>query len=701
MANNQILISGLIELHLAGEGGAQAVASMTKIIQQAKEVEKATGGVGSGFEKGAEKVGLFESSIVKLGASIAGVFAAGKLAAFLQDSYLGFARLERASGTLRAQIEALGGSFSSTQKFIKELGDETGQLDGEMIPALSRLVLTFQNVTAAQEALTLAAQFAEAGFGTLQQNAAAIAQAFQTGMFRSLTDFGIKTKDAAGAAIDVAKAIDAMREKAKTFADRSKDAQDRVEGWRRAWNGFANGVGSAADAVVNSIIRMKEAGDQFFYKQSEGWKKHVREMKVAADTQKAIDEYNKKQFIGPREATLEELARIRADELAKEEARKKAIEEAKAEKERLENVENMTLEAQRSLIEQVAAIYEDGTNERLNLELALIDQVREKTLVELKRLKVDIATLDVFGALFDEQKKGALREFINATGPAPGSGGPATTELTEEQRLQLELDRIAREATVARLAEIHDLRLTGAKAAIDEEADLQRAAAIASFLTAVNAEKTTIDQIIILNAEKEEKLKQIEAKRLQWQLENARMEQQSIEDSTARTGTALAQIFNKHKGFAIGMAIMQTSQAIMSIWADPNGGPWYVKLAETIAMAAEGAAQIQQIRSATITGGGGVSGGHAGSASSPTTPAAAGSGAAPPAFTPGANASGMSVAPMTQRQFNQMAGGGSNGGFYSPSVTVVIDKAFGDDRAMTKLAREVKRKLDNQQWALR
>ena len=44
MANNAILIQGLIELHLKGEGGEQAVASMTKILEQEKKVLAATGG---------------------------------------------------------------------------------------------------------------------------------------------------------------------------------------------------------------------------------------------------------------------------------------------------------------------------------------------------------------------------------------------------------------------------------------------------------------------------------------------------------------------------------------------------------------------------------------------------------------------------------------------------------------------------------
>src|SRR5690349_5253021 len=110
MPNSSLLIQGLIELHLKGEGGQQAVASMTKIAQQAKEVEKATGNIGAGTEEAAKGVGKLEESFASLGKTVAGYFAAGVVANFLKDSYLGFARTERQALATENQIRSLTGA---------------------------------------------------------------------------------------------------------------------------------------------------------------------------------------------------------------------------------------------------------------------------------------------------------------------------------------------------------------------------------------------------------------------------------------------------------------------------------------------------------------------------------------------------------------------------------------------------------------
>ena len=60
MADRNVVIQGLIELHLKGEGGDQAVASMKKIMAQAKEVETAIGGVGAATRKAADGTGALE-----------------------------------------------------------------------------------------------------------------------------------------------------------------------------------------------------------------------------------------------------------------------------------------------------------------------------------------------------------------------------------------------------------------------------------------------------------------------------------------------------------------------------------------------------------------------------------------------------------------------------------------------------------------
>jgi hypothetical protein len=406
--------------------GDQAGKTTTKLTFMGDESKRAAAQLGTFGAAGKDLVSLLKNLAGALGIT----FAASALFGFIRNAYVGFAELGRATGTLRAQVEELGGSFASVQRFIKALGDETGQLDRAMVPALSRLILAFDNVTAAQEALTLAARFAEAGFGTLEENANAISVAFQTGMFRSLSQFGIKTKDASGAAIDFAKAIDLMREKAQTFASRAVDAQDRVEGWRRAWNGFSNGAGEVADAIVNGFIRAKEAGDNFFYKQSAGWKQYVHDAKVAAETAAAVEKFNKQGFVGPREATLEELAAQRSAELAKETADKLAEDLAKKAKDAANARFDAESEATQKLLQMQIAAAKEGSQERLDLETTLIGEVERYDVEHAMRADAKVNAAHEDAAV---QRATKDKEFAEKRA--------ASEQAIQDRILQLEIDR--------------------------------------------------------------------------------------------------------------------------------------------------------------------------------------------------------------------------------------------------------------------
>ena len=219
MALNSILIQGLIELHLKGEGGQQAVASMTKIIAQAKEVEKATGGLGTGAKEAAKGIGALESSFASLGRTVAGYFAAGVIANFLRDSYIGFARTERQALAVENQIRALGQSAEGAgfRVFIDQLSRTSGILDDDLIPAFQRALGAFKDYAAAQEVVTIASKFAAAGIGEIGSNVDAIARFFQTGMARGLTQFGINVKGGEAAALSLTEGLKLLREQVGPF----------------------------------------------------------------------------------------------------------------------------------------------------------------------------------------------------------------------------------------------------------------------------------------------------------------------------------------------------------------------------------------------------------------------------------------------------------------------------------------------------
>jgi hypothetical protein len=441
---------------------------------------------------------------------------------------------------------------------------------------------------------------------------------------RGLTQFGINIKGAADGTLDLTTGLNELRKASDAVGGSFGDAQAKINVTKVAWDTLKDSVGEATDKLIDFYLKYNAIIPGISLK--------------AKLTPGAIATP-----FGPQpESAAERQFREEQERRSKEANQKIADDKLKAEQDLAEKVKTLNEQNAQELIKTVADVYEVGTNERLDLELALNDKLRQAAIDNALAIGADV---EAVRAIFREKDLKAQRDFVNAVGagPAAGSGGedPDVKAHREMREKQLEID-------------------------------LQWAA--------------------------EER--QIEEDRLQWLQEAHDRQVNLILDAASSTAHSLSAIFAKNKAFAIGSIIVDTAIAAMKIWrSDEN---YYVKIAQTIALAAFAHAQLQQVRSASVDGGGGISGSGGGVASSPTAPAAAGSGAAPPAFTAGGNfqADSMSVAPMSQRQFNTVAGNAS-GGFYAPRVTIVIDKAFGDDRAMNKLTREIQRKLANQQWALR
>jgi hypothetical protein len=149
---------------------------------------------------------------------------------------------------------------------------------------------------------------------------------------------------------------------------------------------------------------------------------------------------------------------------------------------------------------------------------------------------------------------------------------------------------------------------------------------------------------------------------------------------------ALGSIFQKNKAFAIATAIVNTALGITAVWKDDSLPTWYAKLAATLVVAASGAAQISAIRGAQPGGGGGSFGGSSGGvASQPTSPAQ--------------NPNSASISQQSESQINALSGRVGSGS----GTTVVnnIQYAFGDQQAMTKLARQLSRVNSNDQSVMR
>lgn len=605
MAINSILVQGLIELHLKGEGGQQAVASMTKILQQAKEVEKAVGGI----EPAAKKT---TDSIIEMGKAIYGYFATSALTQFLKDSYVGFARTERQALAVENQIKALGqaGQGSGFRQFIETLSTTSGILDDDLVPAFQRALLAFRDYATAQEVVTKAAQFAANGIGDVQSNVEKLSRFFQTGSPRSLVEFGLNVKDTADSVLSLTDGFKLLDEQLSRQSSGFDDAQKRIDVMGIAVDRLRDSLGKLVDLAVTSAIFGGHVGH-------------------APPAVPGVP-------FGPQpESPLQRAAREEQARREVDGAKKIAADKLKIEQDHLQDVKEANEQNAQELIRAVLEQYKAGTDERLNLELALNERIRAAAVANAQQIGADTG---VVNDIFNERAKAIRANFDEA---------------------------VAAEISAA---------------------DQRRDALIKV------AEEQAEDRIRIAE-EEAARIREIEDRKTQWYVDSAKMQTDTIIEAGSRTGNALAGIFNKRKGFAIGMAIMDTASAIMQIWADSSGGPWYVKLAKTIAMAAEGALRISQIRSATMSGGGGISGGGGGvpqNAAPPTQPAA-------PIRTENndaiiGSAASMSMAPNSIRQAMNGSGG---------SLVINIRNAFGDRAAISKLTREIQRELSNQQSVLR
>lgn len=249
MANNSILIQGLIELHLAGKGGDEAVSSMKQIIAQANQVEKEIGQVGAQAKK-------TDESIVGMAKSLYTYFAASQITSFLRDSYLGFAKTERQALATENQIKSLGQAAQGAgfRDFISQLSDTSGILDDDLVPAFQRALLAFKDYAVAQEVVSKAARFAAAGIGDVQSNTEAMARFFNTGAARSLVQFGVNVKGGETAVLGLTEGFRLLDEQLGKQPQAFSDAQRRIEAIKNAYDTATDTLAKFLDLAVRSTL---------------------------------------------------------------------------------------------------------------------------------------------------------------------------------------------------------------------------------------------------------------------------------------------------------------------------------------------------------------------------------------------------------------------------------------------------------------
>jgi hypothetical protein len=113
---------------------------------------------GKALKKGAKDVSAFDKGVKKLGKSLAGLFAAQKLAQFAKASVKAFAEDQAAAVKLAKAVDNLGLSYSNPDiaNFITKMESQAAILDDKLRPAFQALLTTTGDVAKAQELLTSA-----------------------------------------------------------------------------------------------------------------------------------------------------------------------------------------------------------------------------------------------------------------------------------------------------------------------------------------------------------------------------------------------------------------------------------------------------------------------------------------------------------------------------------------------------------------
>ena len=693
MAVNEIIVKGLVEIEVSGKSGAEAVAAMKKLVAEAEKVEKATKGVAEESKKAAGGADLLQASVLRLGAAFAGAFAIGAVSNFLRDSFIGFARMERVARVTENQIRALGdagaASVETFRPFIRSLSFASGILSEELIPAFQHAITVYKDYDAAQQAIGIAAKFAAAGIGTVGSNVEALTRFFQTGSTAGLAPFISNLKSAEGGTASwseilpqlvsaleaLGKPLDDAQKKLDNVAVAMEVAQDitgalanqildlsfsAIPSLLFALSGIAGPIGIAANAALTKLEKAERDAAVA-----------ALDLKVNLD---ALDDVNTD--------AQDDRDKVKRDRLAKA--------ALKAEENRLKRVAELEQSAGEQLLQQQIANTIAGTDERIKLELALNDRVYQAAKRNAEAIKAD--TLEITKLFVGERDK-----ILNQTAAAEDAGllGPgniaglkdflSAMEAQEQayDQHQERLTRLLEDGLLARLELTAELSPEGSQEKIDAQNTLEEERLKVQTAREIRAARGQAKEIDAIRARSALFAQIAEVIQHNLKTANARAElTDKLRNASAIAGI-LSQTFAKHKAFAIAMAIVNTALGIASVWSDPSLISFYAKIAATLVVAASGLAQISAIRSASIGGGGGAGGGGATTASAPTQSAAA-----PP--TQVSNQSDATIESLSGRSSGRVA-----------TTIIQIGNAFGDDRSMTKLARQINRINANDQGALR
>lgn len=599
-----------------------------RLTQKLTEQKAAAGGLGT----------VFSEMQSKAMAWITGALAG----AFIKNAVVEYAKVERALGAIKVQLEALGqGAALPKIEAFSEALEGIGRAQTTTLPALNRFIGLTRDSGQSIRLVKLASDLAVGSLGTYEGNIEALTALFKGRWKPAMAELGIAT-DAHGKKIETAaQAYQVLIDKVEILNKRAKDHQSQIAEMGGQWDQLKDKVGklfveavpliswvtTKAIALVkilfgeflgflyNLVINSSKAigglveaifnveamkkGSRVYLNQLQAAYNRAGELikGTATDAWEGIKRvWNEKPEttgLNQSRAEIEKadkqmLARLKtAKDEAEDEDEKRRERELKAEQDKARRIAETN---DRALIERLRAEvdqYPEHSQARLNAQMVLLDQELRN---EIKAAEAEgRATTDIY-AKFVALRQGILNHQLDWELSQIQAAAEKTLQEKEaaekrSQDLDVRTIDLQIEAAEEGSALLDKLEMDKLKARQTRE---------------MEEEKDGKNKERLLGIHKKEQ-ESLEKKQHSAALAREKQLRQSKLESAATTMGALAQLFPKVKAFALAEALINMYAGISAALDEK---PWWVAVARVAWTLATGWQQINAIRSQNMARGG-------------------------------------------------------------------------------------------------
>lgn len=622
--SDDLKVRGIVELILKGSGGKQARQQLDDVAESGTRAKRSLSGL--------------DSVATKAAGAIGGLFALEKLRQIAVTSLRDFAAYERQLGGIATQLEQVGldaeSAMPRVRDFLEELEGLTGIARQDAAKPLQQFIALTGDLEVAMLAVRTAAGAGESGMVEFSNTANALASLLQGETAEAAKTLGVAVTDAAGRTKTAGEVWLEATDRFGEMAGTADDTEAALGRFGARWNAIKQGIGEflsvgakALDAfwiqqrirVRTLIASMDDLGDVFrafgtidlgkllrgdFSGATQGLRDAIAKAKEGITQDWAQIQWE--EFGGDAgEALSKGLEEARAKGAEQADRREQANADAKAERDAQREAERLAREQQRladesarraafelsadeALIRQKLQLAEEGTRERLNLELKALDLAKQRAIAQAEELGASTK---------------AIRDAFRLAEEA------AVDDFWERQHEKLE-DATKRATAILLESYEEDLQaqLEAAEEGSQEKLDAQLKLLEAQRDQELAAVESTSAEAAAIRIKYEKKIERATAENAKARIAIARLEASQKRELALSIAAdvvgSLDTIFGENKAFAIAQAIISTLVAVNRALEIYGPTPW--GYAAAAAAALKGFATVRQIQS-TQKGGGATS----------------------------------------------------------------------------------------------